>query len=90
MSLKNEIYHDQQAQRFTLPADGGEAVLDYQVSNGSHSGQPATVNFIHTYVPPELRGQGLAESLVRYGLAWAKKQNYDIRASCWYVAKFLR
>ena len=31
-----------------------------------------------------------AEKLVRAGLAWAKSQNYELHASCWYVAKFIR
>jgi len=40
-------------------------------------------------VPFRLRGKGLAEQLVEVGLAWAKEQGYDIKADCWYVAKFL-
>ena len=34
-------------------------------------------------------GKGLAEKLVRTGLAWANQQGLKIRASCWYVQKFL-
>ncbi len=83
MAANKTIEHHQQAQKFILRDNEDEVVLQYQLS-------PGVVDFTHTYVPPHLRGQGLAESVVRYGLKWARDQGYDIRASCWYVAKFLR
>ena len=77
------IQHQTAQQRFVLQLDGAEAVLDYAVSGDN-------INFHHTFVPAEFRGKGLAEKLVRHGLAWAKQQQYQISASCWYVQKFLR
>ncbi|MBU2114033.1 MAG: N-acetyltransferase [Gammaproteobacteria bacterium] len=77
------IQHHSEQQRFVLQLDGAEAVLDYQVNDNN-------INFHHTFVPPAFRGKGLAEKLVRHGLAWAKEQKYQISASCWYVQKFLR
>ena len=77
------IQHHSEQQRFVLQLDGAEAVLDYQVNDN-------IINFHHTFVPPAFRGKGLAEKLVRHGLAWAKEQKYQISASCWYVQKFLR
>ncbi|MGK2915034.1 MAG: GNAT family N-acetyltransferase [Porticoccaceae bacterium] len=61
-----------------------EAVLDYELT--ANSG----INFHHTYVPEALRGQGIAETLVRTGLAWARQEGMRIEASCWYVQRFLR
>lgn len=80
---KETVDHHKDKQCFTLTREGKDAVLEYRLADGG-------VNFTHTYVPPELRGQGLAESLVRHGLKWAREEGYDISASCWYVAKFLR
>lgn len=77
------IQHQSEQQRFVLQLDGAEAVLDYVVAGNS-------INFHHTFVPPTFRGKGLAEKLVRHGLAWARQQQYQISASCWYVQKFLR
>lgn len=77
------IQHQLEQQRFVLQLDGAEAVLDYALSGDS-------INFHHTFVPPAFRGKGLAEKLVRHGLAWARQQQYQISASCWYVQKFLR
>ena len=81
---EQDIHHDADKHRFILTADGSEALLEYQLVGDK------AVDFTYTYVPPEYRGKGLAEALVRYGLAWARQQNYQISASCWYVAKFLR
>ena len=77
------VQHVPQQQRLTLQLDGAEAILDYQLTGSS-------IDFTHTFVPPEFRGKGLAEKLVRHGLAWAQSQQYQITASCWYVQKFLR
>ena len=76
------VIHQAEQQRFIIEQDGHECVLDY-VLEGKQ------IDFTHTYVPFRLRGKGLAEELVKEGLAWAKSQGYDIQASCWYVRKFL-
>lgn len=83
------IEHDSHGHRFILDTGGEDAVLEYRLSNGAGAGN-TTVNFTRTYVPPQYRGKGRAEALVRHGLSWAKQQGYQIQASCWYVAKFLR
>lgn len=83
-----DIRHDENLHRFSLSADGADAVLDYrlfQTEDGARA-----VDFTHTWVPPAARGKGLAERLVREGLRWAKSEDLTIQASCWYVAKFLR
>lgn len=76
------IEHQPQQQRFILCKDGHECVLEYRL-------QGSQLDFSRTYVPFALRGQGLAEQLVRAGLAWAAEQPYQTVASCWYVQKFL-
>lgn len=76
------IEHQQQQQRFVLTKDGNECLLEY-VLNGNQ------VDFTHTYVPFALRGQGLAEVIVKEGLAWAQAQGLSVAASCSYVQKFL-
>lgn len=80
-----EIRHQPERQRFVLELEDGEAVLDYRLLPGGRA-----IDFSHTYVPPALRGRGIAEKLVRSGLAWAREQGYEIQASCWYVQRFLR
>ena len=62
--------------------NGNSAHLDYQLSAGA-------VHFTHTFVPPLLRGKGLAERLVETGLRWAAEEDLRVTTSCWFVAKFL-
>ena len=79
----SDVLHQPFEQRFIIEQDGARCVLDYRVSDD-------VVNFTHTYVPPELRGKGLAEKLVRTGLKWAQDEGLKKEASCWYVAKFIQ
>ncbi|HSX51381.1 MAG TPA: GNAT family N-acetyltransferase [Cellvibrio sp.] len=82
-----DVQHIPNEQRFVIMHEGGEAVMTYRLFNNDGK---AAINFNSTYVPPASRGKGLAEKLVRAGLAWAREQNYELHASCWYVAKFIR
>lgn len=85
------VIHHPEQQRFSLTMNEGEAVLNYRLSDYQPTtGKPTRIDFTHTWVPPELRGKGLAEKLVREGLQWARVEGLAIQASCWYVAKFLR
>ncbi len=76
-------HHDPAAHRFILAYPEGEASLDYEY-NGDKQ-----VVFTHTFVPSTLRGRGVAEALVRTGLAWAQSNRFVIEAGCSYVARFL-
>lgn len=84
----NVIEHHPQRHCFTVDTEGKESILQYRLleSDSDHPG----VDFTRTYVPNVLRGQGIAEALVRHGLKWARAQELQIQASCWYVQKFLR
>lgn len=77
------VTHQVEQHRFVVVIQGVEAMLEYHLDGKN-------TDFHRTFVPPELRGQGIAEKLVRTGLAWAKSQDFNIRASCSYVVKFLR
>lgn len=76
-------HHDIAAQRFTLAYPEGEGSLDYEYNGDKR------VVFTHTFVPSTLRGRGVAEALVRTGLAWAQANHLAIETSCSYVARFL-
>ena len=76
------IEHQPEQHRFVCQLDHQTAVLSYQLLNGS-------VNFTHTFTPPEFRGRGVSTALVQAGLSWARDQKLEIHASCWFVQKFL-
>jgi len=81
------VQHIPERNRFVINYEGAEAILQYALFN--HAGKQA-IDFNSTFVPPEFRGKGLAEKLVRAGIKWAKEQGYELHASCWYAAKFIR
>lgn len=82
MSL--DIVHDDANHRFAAEADGREAHLVYAVVDGE------TLDFRHTFVPPELRGRNLARQLVDAGFAYARENGYRVIPTCSYVANVVR
>lgn len=74
-----DVSHDPAGQRFTF----GKAELTYVEEGGA-------VIFDHTFVPPELRGQGLADRLMAAGLAWAKASGKRPEATCSFAAAYLK
>lgn len=78
------IEHQPEHNRFVADIDGQQALLEYRLLAGRR------IDFSYTFVPPLLRGRGIAEKLVRTGLAWAREQGLGMQASCWYVQRFLR
>ncbi|MFN6970452.1 MAG: GNAT family N-acetyltransferase [Rheinheimera sp.] len=83
------IQHHPELQCFILEWQGQQARLDYQLRVATASSS-ASVDFNHTFVPPEFRGRGLAQQLVEFGLQWAAEQHLQVSASCWYVDKVMR
>jgi predicted GNAT family acetyltransferase len=80
-----DVQHQPDHNRFVIEMDGETSSLTYRHPQGS-----AQVDFDHTFVPPSLRHHGLARQLVDTGLAWARGQGYEIRASCSYVDAVIR
>jgi len=76
------VQHEPERSRFVVLTGEEEAVLEYE-----HSG--SGVIFTHTFVPPSLRGRGLAEELTRTGLEWARENNLEVGSTCSYVSRFL-
>jgi len=83
-----DVQHDPDKQYFSIELDHTSAVLEYKLILDEEGGKVG-VDFTRTYVPPEFRGQGHAEALVKQGLDWAKQQGLKVQASCWYVRGFL-
>jgi uncharacterized protein len=71
-----------EASRFEIPLDGHVAFLDYER-------RPQTLVLIHTEVPPELRGRGLAALLARAGLDAAKAEGRRAIPRCPFVRAYL-
>jgi predicted GNAT family acetyltransferase len=76
------VRHNAAEHRFEAEVDGHFSVAEYEDQDG-------TLVFTHTFVPPELRGRGVAEALVRAGLQFAGERRARVVPACSYVAKFI-
>lgn len=77
------VSHNLASNRFEVNADGGLAVLEY-IRRGNE------IVMTHTFVPPELRGRGHAELLVRAALAFAAANQLRVVPACSYVDRFIQ
>jgi uncharacterized protein len=82
MSDPVPVLHDPALSRYEATVDGHLAVCEYELHG------PRMI-FTHTLVPPELRGRGIAELLVRAALADARTAGRRVVPACSYVAKFI-
>ncbi len=76
------VRHNADESRYETTVDGRQAVCDYTMDRGR-------VVFTHTFVPPELRGRGIAEKLVRTALDDARQRHLQVVAACSYVAAYI-
>lgn len=80
---RDSVRHNPTASRYEIDVNGQLAVAEY-VNEGER------MIFTHTFVPPELRGRGLAEKLVRRALEDARAKNTKVVPACSYVDVFIR
>lgn len=74
------IQHNSAAHTFT----DGQAELGYELPS------PGVIDFVHTFVPEDRRGQGVGESLAKAGLEYARQQHLQVVADCPFVANYLK
>jgi uncharacterized protein len=78
-----QVKHNRVEQRFEAKVEGRVCVVDYTPREGG-------IAFTHTYVPPELRGRGIAEKLVRAALEYARDERLRVTPECSYVETFIQ
>ena len=78
------IQHHPADQEFTAGPADNPAELAYSLP------APGVIDFTHTFVPEDQRGQGLADELARTGLAYARQQKLKVRTSCEFMAGFVQ
>src|SRR3954468_4585267 len=69
--------------RFELEQDGQVATLDYTMSKN-------ILGLLHTEIPKTLRGTGVASTLVKSALEWAREHNFKVDITCPFVAEYVR
>ena len=82
MSDEIRVIHNAAASRYETTIGGRLSVAEYERDGGN-------LVFTHTLVPPELRGRGIAERLVRTALDEARAAGRRVVPACSYVARFI-
>ena len=77
------VEHEASRHRYVVHYPGGDAELVY-----APAGEGVT-ELVHTYVPPEARGDGVGDALVRAALADARAEGRHIIPTCPYVRAWL-
>ncbi len=78
------IKHDEEAQEFSIDLDGEQAELTYALPEDN------VMDFQHTFVPENYRGEGVANQLIETGLKYAENKKFKVIASCPAVAAYVR
>ena len=68
--------------RFELEQDGKIAYLEYSIAGN-------VIALLHTEVPPELQGKGLASELAKTALEWTRNHHMKADVVCPFVGGFI-
>ena len=76
------VTHDEINQRFVTAIAGRECLLQYRLAD-------AVMQIVHTEVPPEFEGLGIAGDLMRAALDVARDRGWRVQPRCSYARWFL-
>jgi uncharacterized protein len=77
-----DIVNNRERHRYELAVDGHIAATYYAIADG-------IITFIHTEVPPELGGKGIASKLIRGALDQVRAEGLKVIAQCPFVKAFI-
>jgi uncharacterized protein len=83
MGVSVSVQHDAEHHRFVAQGPGGEAQLIYSYFADT------VLNLEHTEVPPEARGHGVSDALIRAALAFARDRGLNVIATCPFAQRWL-
>lgn len=76
------VNHSPAETQFSVCVEDAQSVLDYTLA-------PGRMVITHTFVPPQLRGRGIAEALMKAAIAFAQAEKLTIEPVCSYAARYL-
>ena len=79
----SDLIHDPARHRFGTEVDGHEAELIYEPEEG-------VIAIVHTGVPPEIGGRGIAAELVKAALEFARAAGLKVVPRCSYAAAYVK
>ena len=78
-----EVVNNPEEQRFEARVDGQLALIQYQRAEG-------VIAYVHTEVPEDLRGRGIADAMAQAALEYAREQELGVVPLCPFVAAYIR
>ncbi|HEY9257280.1 GNAT family N-acetyltransferase [Chitinophaga sp.] len=69
--------------QFETVVDGHTALIAYTLF-------PGGIAYIHTEVPPELEGKGIAGQMAKYVLEYARENHLKVKPYCPYVNAYMK
>jgi uncharacterized protein len=82
-SPKPEVKHNDASKRFEARVNGLVCRCDYRMHGN-------TMMLVHTEVPPQLEGRGIASILVRAAFEHARQNGMDVLPVCSYVRTWVQ
>ena len=79
--MEHTVIHDEKVDRFEVFESGQIAYLQYDEKNG-------VLDILHTIVPPQLEGQGIAQALTEAAVRYASVVGLKIRPTCSFAKMF--
>lgn len=79
-----EIIHDEKSRRFVTEEDGFSAYVEYQLT------ADGGLDILHTIVPKEIGGRGIASALVKAAYDYAWDKGLKPVATCPYAVVWLQ
>lgn len=81
--MEYKVRHNQAESRFEVIIDNLESVIEYTINTNGN------MEITHTGVPSELEGKGIAASLTKSLLNYARDNSYKVIPVCSYVAVYI-
>lgn len=78
-----QVLNNKTNQQFEVYLNDSKAELQYRIREN-------TIFFMHTLVPKEIEGQGVATELAKFGLEYAKNNGFKIVVYCPFVVKYVK
>jgi uncharacterized protein len=77
-----EVVNNRTDHRYELAVDGHLAATHYKIADG-------VITFVHTEVPPELGGRGIASKLIKGALDQVRADGLKVIAQCAFVKAYI-
>ena len=78
-----QITDNEQEQRFETFVGNDVAFIAYRWQNGK-------LALMHTEVPPQAEGKGIAKELVKFAFELAKQQQRQVLVYCAYISSYIK